>query len=62
MAKRKPSKREAMLAAVNVASTALSVFYRRPDATTEDVRMVLGILYEIHIERGSRLYLKRGGE
>ena len=62
MAKRKPSKRKAMLAAVNAASTALSVFYRRSDATTEDVRVVLGILYEIHIERGSRLYIKRGGE
>ena len=50
MAKRKPYKREAMLAAVNTASAALSNFYRRDDVGTEDIRVVL------------RLRIVRGGE
>lgn len=62
MAKRKPTKREAMLSAVAAGSTALSVYYRRPDVSTEDLRIVLGILFEIHVERGERLKLTRGGQ
>lgn len=55
MRRKKLSRREAMLKALNETSNALSRAYAHPNINREDIQSILGSLYALHVDRGADL-------